>query len=77
MRKWISRMAMAAAVGVFALALTISARPAFASTAPASWCDTPTNVCDIDDDCFGLCEYYVGTKDGGACLPSGCCICLF
>ena len=77
MRKWIPRMAMAAAVGVFALALAVGARPALASNAEASWCDTPTGVCDIDDDCKKECERWVGTKWGGACLPSGCCICLF
>ena len=75
--KWISRMAMAAAVGVFAVALTVGARPALASNAQASWCDTPTNVCDIDEDCYGACLYFVGTRNGGGCLPSGCCMCLY
>ena len=77
MKKWISRVAMAAAVGVFALALTVGARPALASTAQASWCDTPTNVCSIDDDCLKECWRWADTPYGGACLPSGCCICLF
>ena len=75
--KWISRLAMAAAVGVFAVALTVGARPALASNAQASWCDTPTNVCWEHRHCNWACRYFAGTDYGGACLPGGCCMCLF
>ena len=75
--KWISRMAMAAAVGVFAVALTAGARPALASNAQASWCDTPTGVCWNNYHCYEQCRRWADTQLGGACLPSGCCMCLF
>ena len=76
MSKLITRVGMLAAVGMFAVALTFGARQAFASTATA-WCDTPDNVCRDDDDCYGACYYFVGTVNGGGCLPSGCCMCLY
>ena len=77
MKKWISRVAMAAAVGVFAVALTVGARPALASTAQASPCNTPPSVCTTDRACDLLCWYFASGRFGGECLPNGCCMCRF
>lgn len=76
MSKLITRVGMLAAVGMFAVALTFGARQAFASTATA-WCDTPDGVCWENFHCEWACWYFVGTEDGGGCLPSGCCMCLY
>lgn len=76
MSKLITRAGRLVAVGVFTVALMFGAKQAFASTG-TQWCDTPDDVCADDIHCYGACWYFAGTPYGGACLSSGCCMCLY